>query len=278
MRKFTSVEDYTQHLLSLPAGSNKVIRLVSPRKGLTGQFEPKVTIEPTKDINGELMGAARSLTREQIESSQYVPCGYHIDHTGRPRAATKVVLKDGYEFDLSKEVDRLNWGFVKHSNTIALTETEMNNKRYALFFIEMPMEYQAKERLSNFEVKLKAWQMINDLTSTDLHHVAGMLGYRLPMMEDSIIKTWLFDFANTSDFNSSRVIDTISGPDYPVMLLYLKAREKGIITFSDGMYRFNEHFLGASESQMKQMLKDGGNSSIVEAIEAELKGVKSKKK
>jgi hypothetical protein len=187
-------------------------------------------------------------------------------------------LRDGSEFDLSKEVDRLNWGFVKYSNTIVLNEQDMNNKRSSVFYIEMPADYQAKEKLSAFEVKLKSWTMIDGLTSTDLHHVAAMLGYQLSVREDSVIKTWLYDFANSSDGNANKIIDTISGPDYPVVLLFLKAKEKGIITYSDGMYRFGDTHLGNSEAQLKERLKDPNYKETIEAIEAELKGVKAKRK
>lgn len=278
MRNFTSVLEYTDYLINQPSNTSKIIRLQSPNKGLIGSSEHKCWVEPYKDKHGRLLGAVEALTREQIESNEYIPHGSYKDFTGHWRQATKVLLKDGVEFDLNDPIQARNWGFVKYSPLIVVDKKALLTDNRALFYIEMPMEYQMADKLSSFEIKLRAMELINNIVSVDLIHVAKMLGYNLTMMEDVVIKTWLYEFVNNSEEKAKQVQSVIQAPDYVIALLFLKCKDKGIIYYQDNMFRYGDRFLGSTETQVKELLKDPANKELVEDLNAELKGKSKSKK
>lgn len=271
MKEFNNIKDYTEFLLNQPQGVEKVIRLACNSKGLTGSGEVKVDVEPYKDRSGRSLGAYPSLSREQQESGEYIPHGTFKSIAGETIMATKVTIAHGTEFNLENEVDRKNWEFVQHTPYITMNLSDFLNNKKALFYVELPATIEAEAKVSNFELRAKAFNLISNSPSTDLRFVANMLNYNLNDYSDSVIKQWLYEYADENALKTKKLIDTLEAPDYSVALLMLKAIERGVIVEANDMYSYHDTYLGRTKDQVKEFLKDPSNKSVVEELNKDLK-------
>ena len=259
-KDFKNLLDFTDYIKSLPAGTSKKITLRNISKVTTHLVYPPI------DENGRYVGGVK--TREQISRAE-ADSGKYI-----ATPESKVKLEEGTVFDLDDEMQKVDWEWVKYLRCVGLTKEETLTDKDKIFYVELP-ELEAVRAVSKFETKQKAYTLVSDIATDELPEAGTSLGMNVDSYAPSQIRSMLYQKA---DDDPAKLIATLQDPDYAIILLFLKAKSKGIIYYQDSIYRYGDISLGFTESQVKEFLKDKkANKEIIESIVKELE-TRSKKK
>ena len=267
-RDFTEIDQFESATMS-----NKVIEVKSVYK--TG----KHTIQPAFNSNtGWYAGVARLSEEEKKGMTYFVTVG----ETDKSRAHlnTKLALKDGLIFDLNKEVDALNWKWVRECKEVAMSFKEAQAGK-ALFYVHIDGR-EAEVSNANSDLMFDAMKCIMDDPSTNYPNRALLLGMEMDGEPTAVIKEYLLERARKKPMSILRVYRDKS---VKVNLLFVKGKQAGKIKINpaDGVVKFGEIILGVSDESSIAYLQQ--NPDIMELLERdvnpqyfEAQKVKSEKK
>ncbi len=227
---------------------DKIIKLKSVYK--TG----KARIQPVADGRGWYKGVERLSEDEKKKRTYWA------------EKDSKLLVKDGIEFDLNKDEDKVTWNWAKHSSIIAMSEEECQMSPVAEFYVYVEEE-EAQEDVARYETKYKALDHIMQDSPINYEQRVLLLGIDMSGASPTVIKQYLLSIAETAP---EKIIRIYEAHDISLRLLLLKAiKNKIVVVDGSGMYRYGNTIMGMSENTTISWMGDSDHKEIVEMMDRE---------
>lgn len=231
---------------------------------LRGIFKTKHTVEPAFDSSiGWYAGVKRISDDAKKDLTYYVTVGETGD---KARNNTSLVLEDGMQFDLSKEVDAINWEWVKHTKEVAHSFEEAQKSKVARFYVLIEGR-EAKEKNASVSLRHKAVSYILNDSPVNYENRALLLGHDMKGENPEVVKEFLLEKADDKK-GCIEVINIYESKSLNIQLLYLKAKQKGIIDATpNGAIKYGPNVLGMSDEAAISFLQDRDNREVLSLLE-----------
>lgn len=251
-----------------------------------GKVGQQYFIQPCRDKNGNLPACVRRIDAQgdmilSIEDRQQ-----SIDNFIPENQI--FVIEDGKTFDLNDPRQNAEWEAIKNCFLIAESRDakdsngdylidgtrDPNSKqpRYgrAELYVERPGIISAR-RVTRQKLIIKAKNfIISDERGYDGHLIiAKVLGRNMTNQPAADVEDYLLSVA---DKTPEKIIELYTGGDLQLKLLFITAKEKGVIRKEHGLYLFGEDdnvTLGASDSAVLEWMKQPRNQKTLQLIRQE---------
>jgi hypothetical protein len=215
----------------------------------------KYTVQPAKDLVKNWFHGVPRLSEDEKKK---------LDYFTTPDS--KLILIDGMEFDLNDPVAVENWKWVKHLPCVAMSFEEAQKTPSAQFYVYIAGR-EAREANKNSDLKFKAIRYIMEDSPVNYENRALILDNDLAGESPEEIKKILIEIAERQP---TRVIAAYEAKNLSIKLLYLKARQKGIVKSQDGMILFGSNVLGVNQEGALAFLQTKEHSQILDLLEKEV--------
>ena len=219
---------------------------LQPCKMANGMNHPFV--KPVSyDTHGNATMVMSDKERASAESQYFIP------------EDADIVITDGTTFDLSNPMQKNRWLAIKDSFLIAPSRDAKDGKgislidgdktRYGMaeFYIDIPGEESAKS-VSKKKLITRAWKFIEEDSVDGRLTKCKLLGRNLRNAPASDVEDYLYQKAES---NPQQIIDFYTSSTVALQLLFIDAREKGVITKKNGMFMYGEDtVLGATDESV----------------------------
>ena len=262
-------------------------------RSVYGKANQVVYLQPAKDPKTrrypECVRAVDSRGDMILSESDKEPIRYNDPETGLERVKSKVFIKeddlipivDGTHFDLEDDVQKAQWEAIKNSKIIApdrfakdetgayiiegSKKSDGTNRTYGI--AELYIEHVGREasiKASKKERIFKACSFIYNDSAENRRNMCKILGKSPDRVGDPDIVNYLTEKAEK---DPSVIINLYTGDDTHLRLLFVDAREKGIIRSKDRLYIYGDSILlGASDEAVIMYLKEPKNKKVLEMI------------
>ena len=199
-----------------------------------------------------------------------------------------ISFESGKTFNLDNIRDAAEWEAIKDCKLIAperfakdsngnylidgTTDVKSKNPRYgeAELYVDRP-GFEAERRVSRIELVVKASQFIlDDPRGYDGRLVvAKILGRDMKNQPNADVMDYLLSIARNTP---EKIINCYTGGDMQVRMLFIEARDAGVIFKKSGMYLYGEdgkNILGTTDDAAVDWLKQPRNAKIVAQIRKE---------
>lgn len=243
---------------------------IQPQRDKTGRF-PKCV--KRVDANGDII-----LTREELEAEANGTAAFI------PETQTFVV-EDGKTYNLDNIYEAAEWEAIKNCIFIAPDRYAKNEKgdylidgtvdpkskkpRYgaAELYVDRP-GYDAQRRVTRKRLITEAFNyIINDERGYDGRLlVAKVLGKNMTNQPNADVEEYLLNYAEK---NPEKIISCYTGGDIQLRMLFIDAKEKGVITRKNGLYLYGEDgsiTLGSSDNAIIEWMKSSKNQKTLALI------------
>lgn len=177
--RFTEVDQ-----LANGTSTDKVITLKSVYKN------GKHTVQPAYDPSISWFAGVDRISEDEKKNLEYFvtvsndPAKAHLN--------TKLVLKDGMEFDLANStVDRINWAWVRHLPCIAMSFEEAQRGK-ALFYVHIEGREAEKDNKKT-ELAFEALKHVMEDPTTNYENRALLLGQDMTGETPANVKKFLLE-------------------------------------------------------------------------------------
>ena len=239
-------------------------------KSVYGKTNHKLRLEPCRDgRTGAWMGV-KNLSDEQKRTAEYFV---------QP-GVTYLEIVDGYEFDLTRPKDKIDWQWVQHCPQIGVgrestdfnikgdeaedfTSYEGADKEFYVFDEENEVLREEKRNSREFE----ALSYINDQSPSALYQVARLLGSNMESNNTASVRNFLNSKARK---HPDAVLKISQNPHNATRLFLYAALDREIIRKRAGVFYYNDTPLGTTEDQALLWLGEDRNYSLVRAIKLDL--------
>jgi len=225
--------------------ADKIITLKSVFKA--GKF----TVQPAKDPTKNWFHGVPRLSEDEKKNLNYWTS-----------PDSKLVLQDNYEFDLNDEIHAANWKWVKHLPCIAMSFEEAQKTPSAQFYVYIAGR-EAREANKTSDLKYNAIKYIMEDSPVNYENRALILGSDLAGESPEEIKKILIEIAERQP---TRVIHAYEAKNLSIKLLYLRAKQKGIIKMQDGMILFGSNVLGVNEEGALASLQSTDHKEMLKLL------------
>tara|TARA_R110000796_G_scaffold179502_8_gene296028 strand:- start:555 stop:1412 length:858 start_codon:yes stop_codon:yes gene_type:complete len=250
--KFTELDQYENG-----TPNDKIILIKSVYKN------GKRTIQPSFDEDsGSWAGVDRVTDEDKKKLKYFVTVG----NVGPDeRLNTTVVLKAGLEFDLSKELDALNWKWVKHDTSLAMSHEQAQSGK-AEFYVHI-VGRESEQSNKSDELMFDALQCVMKDATTELSNRALLLGFDMSDEPPATVKQFLL---STAKKNPKSILNVYRNKSMRINLLFVKAKQRGIITVNntDSVIKYGVTILGVSDESAIAYLQQ--NEDILELLQREV--------
>lgn len=255
-------------------------------RSVFGKVGQKYYIQPQKDSRGRYAECVKRvnsqgdiiLSNEEIELEAKGLAAYIPE--------TKLfVIEDGTTFNLDDVYDKAMWESIKNCDLIAADRFAKNDKgeylidgtvdprskrpRYgtAELYVDRP-GYEAQRRVTRRKLIVEASNYImNDIRGYEGRLlVAKVLGRDMKNQPNADVEDYLLSIAEKTP---EKIINCYTGGDIQIRMLFIEAREKGVILKKDGLYVYGEDgkvALGATDSAVIEWMKSSRNSKTLALI------------
>ena len=259
MRDFKNFREFVDYALTDPT-----IKKITFRS-LTKMSE--LSVQPATDLNGKWLGIKEPslISREEMESGKYIA-----------KPETTRTISDGYEMDLSNEIDREDLKWLKYCKEFMFSKKEALFQVFPtpMFFVDLP-DYENTVKLTSFQAKKKAFDLVENTPEDELKFICKKLNVDMSDADIKTIKVWLLDTADSSKEGAEKIISILEAPDYKVELFALKVLDAGIIKQESGIYKYGNVVIGFTYEVLKEFLKDRvKNKEVIDSIIQELEPAK----
>lgn len=245
-----------------------VLRSVYSKSGIV------YSIQPCKDKNGNWPKCVR-----QVDSFGNMIVSDTDRNAGIPLIKVTDVfrIEDGHTFDLDDPWDKARWEAIEHCPLIAQFRGQRDAKgnliidgdarRYgrAELYIERPGLEVSKKVNKRQKIHDAESYIFNDPKGADGRvKIARLLGKHMRNASDADIKDFLLDIASKTP---DRIINLYTGDDLELRMLFMDARDKGIIRSVSGIYVYGEGIsLGGTIDTVIAWMRDPRNKKMLDLI------------
>ena len=255
-------------------------------RSVFGKVGQKYYIQPQKDARGRYADCVKRvnsqgdiiLTPGEIENesnglSAYIP------------ETELFVIEDCKTFNLDDVYDRAVWEAIKNCDLIAPDRFAKNEKgdylidgtvdprskrpRYgtAELYVDRP-GFEAQRRVTRRKLIVEAYNYImNDERGYEGRLlVAKVLGRDMKNQPNADVEDYLLSIAEKTP---EKIINCYTGGDIQLRMLFIEAREKGVIVKKDGLFVYGEDgkvALGATDNAVIEWMKLSRNSKTLALI------------
>lgn len=243
---------------------------IQPQRDKTGRF-PKCV--KRVDANGDII-----LTREELEAESRGEAAFI------PETKT-FIIEDGKTYNLDNIYEAAEWEAIKNCAFIApdryaknengdylidgTVDPKSKKPRYgtAELYVDRP-GYDAQRRVTRKKLITEAFNyIINDERGYEGRLlVARVLGRNMTNQPNADVEEYLLNIAEKTP---EKIINCYTGGDIQLRMLFIDAKEKGVITRKNGLYLFGEDgsvTLGASDSAAIEWMKSQKNQKTLALI------------
>lgn len=255
-------------------------------RSVFGKVGQKYYIQPQRDKNGRFPKCVKRvdangdiiLTREELEAEANGTAAFI------PETQTFVV-EDGKTYNLDDIYEAAEWEAIKNCIFIAPDRYAKNEKgdylidgtvdpkskkpRYgaAELYVDRP-GYDAQRRVTRKRLITEAFNyIINDERGYDGRLlVARVLGKNMTNQPNADVEEYLLNYAEK---NPEKIISCYTGGDIQLRMLFIDAKEKGVITRKNGLYLYGEDgsiTLGSSDNAIIEWMKSSKNQKTLALI------------
>lgn len=255
-------------------------------RSVFGKVGQKYYIQPQKDSRGRYADCVKRvnsqgdiiLTPEEIEKESKGLAAY-IPET------ELFVIEDGKTFNLNDVYENAVWEAIKNCDLIAPDRFAKNDKgdylidgtvdprskrpRYgtAELYVDRP-GFEAQRRVTRRKLIVEASNYImNDERGYEGRLlVAKVLGRDMKNQPNADIEDYLLSIAEKTP---EKIINCYTGGDIQLRMLFIEAREKGVILKKDGLFVYGEDgkvALGATDNTVVEWMKSSRNAKTLALI------------
>lgn len=234
---------------------------------LRGVFKTKHKIQPAFDAKvGWYAGVERISEDQKRDLTYYVTVGETGD---KARNNTTIELYDGFQFNLNQEVDSINWNWVKRCKEIAESFEEAQKSKIARFYVVIEGR-ESRKNNSLVALRHKAISYVLEDSPVNYENRALLLGFDMTGEPVETIKEFLLEQADKKK-SAPKIIDVYTSKALNIQLLFLKAKQKGIVTTTaNGAIKFGVQVIGMSDESSIVFLQDRGNKEVLSLLEREV--------
>ena len=247
---------------------------IQPQRDSRGRYPDCVK---RVDAHGDIILTPEELRLEAERKAAYIP-------------EDKIfVIQDGKTFDLTDVQQKAEWEAIKNCDLIAPDRYAKNDKgeslidgiidsqtklpRYGVaeLYVDRP-GFEAYKRVTKKKLILQASNYImNDERGYDGRLLVARVlsGRDMRNQPNADIEDYLLSIAEKTP---EKIIDCYTGGDMKLRILFIEAREKGVIYKKNGLYLFGEEgkvILGATDDAAIDWMRDAKNSKTVALIRKE---------
>jgi hypothetical protein len=193
----------------------------------------KHTVQPAFDKRINHYRGVERLSEEQKKGRSYF-----VEPT-----EIKIELHHNKSIDLSDEIDAINWNWMKHLKEIAGSLRDAQKSPSAMFYVHI----EGREALQTVSKKMKVYEATKKIVEDDpsnLKDRALILGEDFSQEHPTNILEWLLTKAED---DPQKIIDVYSSKTQGIKLMYLKAKQKGIVTKSGNAIIYRDEPLGIGD-------------------------------
>ncbi len=176
---------------------------------------------------------------------------------------TKIVLKDGITFDLSKPIDAANWKWIRYCKIVAASIDDLLDTPEAMFYVHIE-DREAKQKNTRSMNKFEAQKFVIEDSIENYASRCLLLGMDFEGESPEVMREYLLEKALESPAEIKRIY---TSKNLSIHLLYLTARKKGLIIESRGVMMYDHHILGVNDEAAIAYLQDPDSKGIVELLE-----------
>lgn len=255
-------------------------------RSVFGKVGQKYFIQPQKDAQGRYPKCVKRvdsqgdiiLTHAELEMESKGEAAFI------PETAL-FVIEDGKTFDLNDVMEAAEWEAIKNCELIAPDRFAKNDKgeylidgtvdpkskrpRYgtAELYVDRP-GFEAQRRVTRRKLIVEASNYImNDERGYEGRLlVAKVLGRDMKNQPNADVEDYLLSIAEKTP---EKIINCYTGGDIQLRMLFIEAREKGVIVKKDGLYLYGEDgkvTLGATDSAVVEWMKQSKNVKTLSLI------------
>lgn len=255
-------------------------------RSVFGKVGQKYYIQPQKDSRGRYADCVKRvnsqgdiiLTPEEIEKESKGLAAY-IPET------ELFVIEDGKTFNLDDVHENAVWEAIKNCDLIAPDRFAKNDKgdylidgtvdprskrpRYgtAELYVDRP-GFEAQRRVTRRKLIVEASNYImNDERGYEGRLlVAKVLGRDMKNQPNADVEDYLLSIAEKTP---EKIINCYTGGDIQLRMLFIEAREKGVILKKDGLFVYGEDgkvALGATDNAVVEWMKSSRNAKTLALI------------
>jgi hypothetical protein len=190
-----------------------------------------------------------------------------LDYWVEPNTTLK--LEDGYVFDLSQEIDRINWKWVKELKEVSMDFEEFQSSPKAMFYVHIEGREAMKSNASKSNI-YEAMKCVMEDSPVNYANRALLLGFDMEGENPEVIKEFLLEQAGNKHTNT-KVLQVYKSKSLAVQLLFLKAEKKNIIVKTpEGAYKFGLQILGMTSEGSVAFLQEASNKDVLDLLEREV--------
>lgn len=255
-------------------------------RSVFGKVGQKYFIQPQKDSQGRYPKCVKRVDSQ----GDIILTTAELEMESRGEAAfipetALFVIEDGKTFNLDDVVESAEWEAIKNCDLIAPDRFAKNDKgeylidgtvdpkskrpRYgtAELYVDRP-GFEAQRRVTRRKLIVEASNYImNDERGYEGRLlVAKVLGRDMKNQPNADVEDYLLSIAEKTP---EKIINCYTGGDIQLRMLFIEAREKGVIFKKDGLYLYGEDgkvTLGATDSAVVEWMKTSKNQKTLSLI------------
>lgn len=255
-------------------------------RSVFGKVGQKYFIQPQKDAQGRYPKCVKRVDSQ----GDIILTQAELELESRGEAAfipetALFVIEDGKTFNLDDIVEAAEWEAIKNCELIAPDRFAKNDKgdylidgtvdpkskrpRYgtAELYVDRP-GFEAQRRVTRRKLIVEASNYImNDERGYEGRLlVAKVLGRDMKNQPNADVEDYLLSIAEKTP---EKIINCYTGGDIQLRMLFIEAKEKGVIVKKNGLYLYGEDgnvTLGATDSAVVEWMKQSKNQKTLSLI------------
>lgn len=188
-----------------------------------------------------------------------------------------IVVRDGTTFNLDNPLEKNKWLAIKDSFLIVPSRDARDEKgnlkidgdknRYGMaeLWIDIPGQ-ESEKSVSRKKLITQAWTFIGGDSVDGRLTKCKLLGKNFRNAPSADVEDFLYQRAQK---DPQEIINLYTSGDVALKLMFIDARDKNIIRRNDGLFKYGDTILGATEESVIYYFKLAANKAILDQIKYE---------
>lgn len=180
---------------------------------------------------------------------------------------TSRVLEDGMTIDLNKEVDKVDWLWIKECIEVAPDYNACYNEPRSLFYVEN-LERDMDNRISKSELRFNAMQYVKDSSEAERSERSRLMGQDVRYFKSKEIYDWLMQQAEATP---EKVIAAYKDSNAKTKLFLYRLLDNNVVSKdANGMLKFGSIVIGVNETAAVSWIQDPANRDLLVQFQQQL--------